>query len=430
MARDGCGHARVWLSDVRILILSQYFWPEGFQINEIASALVARGNEVDVLTGKPNYPAGRIFPDYRAGGCQREAYGEHGAISVYRIPMLARGSGALRLALNYLAFVVSGLLFGPLLLRGKQYDVIFVYAPSPILQAIPAILLGWLKRCPTVLWVQDLWPESLSATGYVRNACVLGAVERVVRFIYRRIDLLLVQSEAFVGPVSALASGTPVLYHPNSVDDSFSAPGKGPVTEVDGLNTRFSVMFAGNIGSAQAVDVIVEAAAILRHEADIAFVVVGDGSRHAWMLEQKAARGLDNLFLPGRFPVAAMPGMMRRASALLVTLADQEIFRYTVPSKIQAYLAAGRPIIAALNGEGARLVLAAGAGLTVGAGDGRGLADAVLAMARMTPQQRDELGHNASNYHLKHFSHAMLVDRLHGLLSECAVGHGTLAVKQ
>jgi len=414
---------------VRILILSQYFWPEGFQINEIASALAARGNAVEVLTGKPNYPAGRLFPGYRAGGCQREAFGPH-AIAVHRIPMLARASGGLRLALNYLSFIVSGLLLAPWMLRGKQFDVIFIYAPSPILQAIPAILLGWLKRCPTVLWVQDLWPESLSATGYVRNRRVLAAVERVVRFIYKRMDVLLVQSEAFVAPVTALASGTPVIYHPNSVDDSFAAPASGPAPQVAGLDAPFSVMFAGNIGSAQAVEVIVEAAAALRAEPGIAFVVVGDGSRHAWMLEQKAARGLDNLHLPGRFPVSAMPAMMQAASALLVTLADQEIFRYTVPSKIQAYLAAGRPVIAALNGEGARLVSAAGAGLTVAAGDGQALAAAVLAMARMTPQQRAELGRNASIYHSKHFSHAMLVDRLHVLLHECSAGHGALAVKQ
>jgi glycosyltransferase involved in cell wall biosynthesis len=415
---------------VRILILSQYFWPEGFQINAIASALAARGNQVEVLTGKPNYPAGRIFPGYRAGGCQRETYGEQGDITVHRIPLRARGSGGLGLILNYLSFIVSGVLLAPWMLRGRQYDVIFVYAPSPILQAIPAILLGWLKRCPAVLWVQDLWPDSLSATGYVRNARVLGAVERVVRFIYRRMDLLLVQSEAFVAPVTALACGTPVVYHPNSVDDSFAAPASGALAQVDGLGSGFSVMFAGNIGSAQAVEVIVEAAALLRHETDIGFVVVGDGSRHAWMVAQKAARGLDNLYLPGRFPVSAMPGMMQQASALLVTLADQEIFRHTVPSKIQAYLAAGRPIVAALNGEGARLVDAAGAGLTVPAADAPALAAAVLAMARMAPAARAELGRNGANYHSKHFSHAMLVDRLHALLHDCAAGRGTLAVKQ
>jgi glycosyltransferase involved in cell wall biosynthesis len=401
---------------MRALILSQYFWPEGFQINDIATALSEKGIHVEVLTGKPNYPAGEIFPGYRAMGCQRET---RDGITIHRIPLMPRARGGVRLALNYLSFVLSGLLFGPWLLRGKQFDVIFVYAPSPILQAIPALLLGWLKGCPTVLWVQDLWPESLSATGHVRNKTVLKLVERVVRFIYRRFDLLLVQSEAFIAPVSTLASGTPVLYHPNCVDESFSAPAVADVPAVAGLDGGFSVMFAGNIGSAQSVEVIVEAATLLSDIPDIHFVVLGDGSRRAWMMEEAKRRGLTNLYLPGRFPVETMPGFMQKASALLVTLADEEIFRFTVPSKIQAYLAVGRPILACLNGEGARLVAASGAGLTVPAEDGKGLAEAVLRMYNMSQHERDAMGKQGGVYHAKHFAHDMLVDRLSALLRTC-----------
>ena len=149
---------------MRVLIVSQYFWPEGFRINDIAKTLAEKGVEVEVLTGKPNYPGGDIFAGYRSWGCRRET--QHG-IDIHRVPLLARGRGGWRLALHYLSFVLSGLLFAPWLLRGKRFDVIFVYAPSPILQAIPAIFLGRLKVCPVVVWVQDLWPESLSATGYV-----------------------------------------------------------------------------------------------------------------------------------------------------------------------------------------------------------------------------------------------------------------------
>lgn len=406
---------------MRVLILSQYYWPESFQITDIAKTMAEQGVQVEVLTGKPNYPAGRIFPGYRALGCQRET---HDGITVHRIPMLARASGSVRLALNYLAFVVSGLLLGPWMLRGRKYDVIFVYAPSPILQAIPAILLGWLKACPTVLWVQDLWPESLSATGHVHNPKALKLVGHIVRFIYRHMDLLLVQSQAFVAPVAALAGTTPVTYHPNSVADIFSAPTRTAAPPLAGLGPNFSVMFAGNIGTAQAVEVIVEAAALLREEVGISFVVVGDGSRHAWMMQQKQARGLANLHLPGRFPLEDMPGFLHQASALLVTLADQEIFRYTVPSKVQAYLAAGRPIIACLNGEGARVVQEAGAGLTVPAQDARALADAVLQMYRMDPADRAGMGRRGAEFHQKHFSHDMLVDRLNALLRSCIAEAG------
>lgn len=394
---------------MKILVLSQYFWPESFRINEVVQTLLAKGVEVEVLTGKPNYPHGKIFAGHRAWGCQREI---HQGININRIPLLARGGGGWRLALNYLSFILSGLLFAPWLLRKKQFDVIFVYAPSPVLQAIPAIYLGWLKGSPVVLWVQDLWPESLSATGHVRNQTVLKLVERVVRFIYRHADLLLVQSRAFEAPVSALASGTPLAYYPNSVDDTFAMPATEEPPPVDGLGEGFSVMFAGNIGTAQAVGVIVEAASLLREFSDIHFVVLGDGSSREWMLKEVRQRGLINLHLPGRFPVETMPGFMQKASALLVTLADQPIFAATVPNKVQAYMAAGRPIIACLNGEGARLVVEAEAGLATPAEDARALADTVLCLYRLSLSEREKMGENGRRYYQEHFDHDRLIDQL------------------
>jgi len=322
----------------------------------------------------------------------------------------------MRLALNYVSFIFSGLLFAPRMLRKKRFDVIFVYAPSPILQAIPALFLGWLQGCPVVLWVQDLWPESLSATGHVRNRLVLKLVEQMVRFIYQHTDLLLVQSHAFVAPVRTLAADTPIEYYPNSVDDTFAVPAKGELPAVAGLDKGFSVMFAGNIGTAQAVEVIVEAAALLKGQPDIHFVVLGEGSRWEWMRQEAQKRELSNLHLPGRFPVETMPAFMQKASALLVTLADQEIFRATIPSKVQAYLAAGRPIIACLNGEGAALVTESGAGLSVPAEDGHALADAVMQLYRMQPQEREAMGARGRLYYAQHFSHEMLVDQLIGHL--------------
>ncbi len=396
---------------MRVLLFTQYFWPENFRINDTAKSLLEKGVEVDVLTGKPNYPIGKIFPKYKIWGGWREAYC---GICVHRIPLFPRGRGGVSLTLNYLSFIISGMLFSPWLLRSKRFDVIFVYAPSPILQAIPAILVGWWKGCPVVLWVQDLWPESLSATGYVKNKYVLQLIERVVRFIYSHVDMLLVQSEAFIGPVSALASGTPVKYYPNSVDESFifCEPSTVAMPEVLTLVNGFSVMFAGNIGSAQAVEVIIDAATLLKGYTDIHFVVLGDGSRRDWMLKEIKNRGLTNLNLPGRFPVETMPGLMQKASALLVTLADQQIFSLTIPSKVQAYLAAGRPILACLNGEGAKLVEASGAGLTVPAENAEALAQAVLQLYHMPSQERDDMGVKGRLYYAQHFLHGMLINQL------------------
>jgi glycosyltransferase involved in cell wall biosynthesis len=395
---------------MKVLIVSQYFWPENFRINDVVRSLVEEGVAVDVLTGKPNYPGGEKFPGYKGWGTQLEQF--MGA-QVFRVPLAARGHGrAIKLALNYLSFVISGVLFGSLMLRKRRYDVIFVYAPSPILQALPAIFLGWLKRCGVIVWVQDLWPDSLSATGYVKNPRVLGLVEKVVRFIYRHTDLLLVQSEAFVAKVAALAPGKRIEYYPNSVDATFAAPPDIVLPEIPGLDDGFPIMFAGNLGSGQAVEVIIEAASLLREHSDIRFVVVGQGSRRDWMLAEVLKRNLTNIHLPGQYPIEVMPGLMQKAAILLVTLADQMIFAATVPSKVQAYMAAGRPILACLNGEGAHLIHKAGAGLTCPAEDAQGLAQSVLHFYKMTTAEREQMGENGRRYFKEHFDQDVLTGQL------------------
>jgi glycosyltransferase involved in cell wall biosynthesis len=397
---------------VRILIVSQYFWPEGFRINEVARSLVEKGVGVDVLTGKPNYPEGEICPGYRAWGCVKETWS---GATVFRVPLFPRGArSALRLSLNYLSFVLSGLLLGPWLLRKRHYDVVFVYGLSPILLAIPAVFLAWIKRRKLIVWVQDLWPDSLSATGFVRSPLVLRAMEWVVRWIYRHSDLLLVQSRAFEAPVAALAPGKPIIYYPNSVDATFAEPPSTEVAlpEVPALEEGFAVMFAGNVGAGQAVEVMVEAAALLKDVSQIRFIVFGKGSRWDWMREQVQVLGLTNLHLPGRFPVNTMPGLMQKAGALLVTLADEPIFAMTVPNKIQAYMAAGRPIVACLNGEGARLVEEAQAGFSVPAQDAKALATTILRLYQMPAEDRARLGANGRRYFKAHFDHDKLVDEL------------------
>ena len=403
---------------MRLLVVSQYFHPENFRINELVWGLKNKGILIEVLTGKPNYPAGVVYKGYRAWGCTTE---QLDGVMIYRVPLMPRGKGGGYLALNYLSFVLSALALSPWLLRKRHFDAILVFAPSPILQAIPAISLGWIKKCPVLLWVQDLWPESLSATGQVKHPFVLRLVESVVKWIYQNVELLLVQSKAFVPKIRPLAGATPIVYYPNSFIEG--VPNEPCVNiNCSGFDSDFPVLFAGNLGSAQAVDVVLEAATILRGVVGIRFVMVGDGSRRDWMMHQAAARGLDNLVFPGRFPVETMPTLMARAAVLLVTLADTEIFRLTIPSKIQAYLAAGRPIIACLNGVGAEIVQEAGAGVAVPAEDASALSQAVMALYTMSPQERLEMGASGRRYYEEHFSHEKLVDELIGHLVQ-AVRH-------
>jgi glycosyltransferase involved in cell wall biosynthesis len=399
---------------MRVLILSQYFWPETFRITEVATALCNVGCEVLVLTGQPNYPDGVVFAGYSACSLGTQKYQ---GLEVFRVPIAPRGSGsALRLVLNYLSFVFSAAVFGPWALRGRSIDAILVFAPSPILQAIPAIWLAWIKGASLTTWVQDLWPESLRATGFVKNNALLEAVSHVVRWIYRKNDVLLVQSEAFEAPVLKMAGDTPVLYHPNPGDLSFSNPEK--FESLVEFSAGFNVVFAGNLGTVQALDTVLQTAIMLRHERDIFFVLIGSGSRSEWLQGEAARLGLENVRFPGRFPPSAMPAIMEKASALLVSLSRNPIMNQTVPSKLQAYLAAGKPIIAALDGEGARIVCEAGAGLACPAEDAVALASAVKQMRDMPKERLQRMGESAGKYYQENFEPTMLATKLFNILSE------------
>lgn len=402
---------------MRILMLSQYFWPESFIINDIVRTLVEQGHHVVVATGKPNYPDGKVFDGYRAAGTQRECF--EGRVEVLRVPLWPRGKGgAKNLILNYLSFVLAGLFYLPWMLRKREFDAILVFAPSPVTQAIPAIPLKWLKRARLALWVQDLWPESLSATGFVRNRHLLKLVGCMVTAIYRQCDILLVQSRAFVEPVARYAAREKIHYYPNSMDVSLNQSEVALAPELDALLEQyFCVVFAGNLGTAQALDTLVEAASQLRDDADIRLVLVGSGSRLEWLKSQKQALGLDNLVLPGRYPMAAMPAIFERSSALLVSLNDEEVFAQTIPSKIQAYLAAGRPIIACMNGEGVKVVCEACAGLTSPAEQVLPLIANIRHMKALGVAERAGMGRAGRAYFEAHFEMGSQVKRLIELLS-------------
>lgn len=393
---------------MRVLVISQYFWPENFRINELVKSLQNKGVMVEVLTGKPNYPIGTFFEGYLGWNCEQESWS---GINIYRVPLFPRGSSAVSLAINYLSFIFSAVVFGPWLLRGKSFDVIFIFGVSPILQAIPAIFLGRLKRCPLILWVQDLWPESLSATEYVTSKHLLKIIECCVSWIYHSMDLLLVQSKYFIAKVSGLAGSTPVIYYPNFFLEEVSEKTNSK-TPFIGFDCAFPILFAGNIGKGQAVNIILEAATLLRGEEDIRIIMVGEGSQRKWMMHEASERGLRNIIFLGQLSVEVMPLIMAQAGGLLVTLADKEIFRLTVPSKIQAYLAAGRPIIACLNGAGADIVNEAEAGVVVPAENAPALAEAIRNLYLTSENKKFVMGANGRRFYEKNFSPDKLIQDL------------------
>ena len=403
---------------MRILFFSQHFWPESFGFNDLVLKLTNAGEIVSVLTGKPNYPDGQIFDGYSAWGTNREKFGK---ADVFRIPLIPRGSNSrLRLAVNYLSFIFSGFLLAPTLLRGKRFDVVLVYASSPLLQALPALLIAVLKRARLAVWVQDLWPATVAATGHIKNPLWLTLIGVIVRFIYRHTDLVLVQSEAFRAPVaSMLDDPSKIHYLPNAVDvDSYGVAEhfRGMDELTTDIKGCFSVVFAGNLGNAQSLGTIVAAAAVLRECADIRFFVFGSGSQLEWLKGEIAHLKLENIVLPGRLPSNQMPPIFAISSVLLVTLGLELVYAYTIPSKLQAYLASGRPIIVCANGEAARVVNEAHAGLTCGAGNAVALSETILLMRDMPPAERLQLGENARAYAKEHFDLKQQAARLIAIL--------------
>ena len=391
---------------MKLLILSQYFWPENFRINDVVEGLASRGHEVTVYTGLPNYPSGRFFDGYGALGPFTQTFKQ---ATVRRVPLIPRGGGGgARLALNYLSHALMATLLAPFHARG-EFDAILVYEPSPMTIGVPARVLRALKGAPLLFWVQDLWPESLSATGAVRSRAALAVVDRLIKWIYRGCDRVLVQSEAFFPSVEA--HGVPrekIRYLPNSAEAFYKKMPHQPGPE-------FRVMYAGNIGAAQDFPTILAAA---ERVPEVQWIIIGDGRMREWVESEIQKRGLRNIRLLGQKPSEEMPRYFAQADVLLATLRREPIFAYTIPSKIQSYLACGKPIIAALEGEGGRIVRDAGAGWAVPPEDPGALAEAVRAASGLARSELDAMGNRGETWFREHFEREKLLSRLEGFLQE------------
>ncbi len=405
---------------MNILLVTQYFWPENFRINDLASGLRHRGHEVTVYTGQPNYPGGSFFPGYGFFGRGAETFD---GVRVIRVPLIPRGSGrGARLAVNYVSFALFASILAPFRVHG-DFDVILVYEPSPVTVGLPALVLKALKRAPLLFWVQDLWPESLVAADAVSQNWILAGIERLVRFIYRRCDRILVQSRAFVGAILRYAiAHDRILYFPNSAEALYQPLALEPnAPEREKMPAGFRVMYAGNVGAAQDFATILGAADRLRDETAIQWVILGDGRSRPWVESEVARRGLGHsVHLLGRHPVESMPRFFSLADAMLVTLRRDPILALTLPSRVQSYLACARPIVAALDGEGARVIQEAGAGLVAGSGDPDALARAVLDMYRKPESERLAMGQRGRRYFEQHFEREMLLSRLENWMLKVA----------
>ncbi len=403
---------------MKLLIVSQYFWPENFRINELAASLVERGHKVTVLTSVPNYPEGNIYPDYKANP---EAFCAYNGIEIIRIPQMVRKSSNIRLIANYLSFAVSASLIGAWRLRGRPFDAVFVFQTSPVTVGIPGGLIAALKRAPMLMWILDCWPETLKAINVGAGPIAQSLVGLLVRAIYASADLLLGQSKGFVHNVEKYSSAGKFRHFPNWVEGSYLAPTENvaPHPDVPPQPSHcFTVAYAGNIGEAQDFPAVVAAAGMLRNQ-DIRFLIIGEGRDLARTQADVTARGLDTLFhFAGRHPADSMPAFFAHADALLVSLKQDPLFALTVPGKVQTYLAAGRPILGMLDGEGAEVIQLSGAGRAVPAGDSAALAEAVIELKRMDAMARATMGKRGRAYAQAVYDRETLVTELESWIAD------------
>ncbi len=397
---------------MRILILTQYFWPENFRINDLAEALQARGHDIVVLTGLPNYPSGHFFAGYGFKGPYQENY--HG-IPVFRFPLLPRGkAGKWQLIANYLSFALFASVLAPWRIRDK-FDALLVFQTSPVTVGLPAVVLKKIFRIPLYFWVQDLWPESVVATGDMASSWIVKIVRSLVKFIYHRCDYILVQSQGFIASITAMQQhANNVFYFPNWAEQWYQPVVlSAQAPERQAIPSGFVVMFAGNIGKAQALETVLLAAERCRAYADIHWVIIGEGrekSNIQAIIEKKQLTQCVHL-IDGK-PPEAMPSYFALADGLLVTLKQDPLFALTIPSKVQSYLACGKPIIAAIDGEGAQIIQQARCGLVGPAEEVTTLANNVLALYHTAPIEREKMGARGREYYQKHFSRERLLTQL------------------
>lgn len=409
-----------WPSDqMRVLILTQNYIPEPDpKMHILGKGLVERGHEVDVLTGFPNYPHGEIYPGYRQKPWQKEVID---GVNIVRVPLFPdRSRSVVRRSLNYLSFPATASVLGPFLSR--RADVIMVYHP-PVTLGIPAYVISRLRQAPFVFEIQDMWPETLSATGMITSQTILSLLSRLAQFTYKRASAITVISPGF--KKNLIAKDVPeekihVIYNWAYEGEFDKAEADKDLALKIGLQGRFNILYAGNMGPAQGLHNVIEAAALLKDLVDLQFVLAGSGIDHDDLKKQVREMNLKNVLFIARQPMEKMPTLYAHANAVMVHLQDDQLYKMTVPGKTQSCLLSGRPVIASVNGDAADLVVKAGAGLAVRAMDPHSLAQTVRKLYGMPPEKRVAMGLAGRDFYFKHLAPQVQINKYEQLFMDIA----------
>ena len=407
---------------MKLCIFTNHFFPEDFKVNDIAFDLAKKGYEITVITAVPDYPHGKFYDGYSLFKRRKEIVN---GVLVYRLPIIPRGKGGkISLMLNYISYFISVLFFTIFFLYRNKYDAIFVHLTSPFFIGLPAVLLKRKHHIPLIFWVLDLWPESLTAAGGINNKFILKTQIKLVQNVYKNCDKILIGSQGFKKSICEKGDyADKLIYFPNWAESIVSSGNTINYLELEPFvnfrSKEFVLLFAGNIGEAQNLDCIIDAAFVLKDIETVKFVFLGDGRRREKLIQKANTLNLsDTVFFPGRYPLETMPVFMQRANVLLVSLKDELIFNLTVPSKLQFYMAQGKPVLAMLNGDGAELIKEADCGIAVPANDVIEFQNAIKRLYDMPPSVLTRMGNNGKKYYEKHFSKEKRINQLEEIFSQ------------
>ena len=408
---------------MKILFVCQYFYPETFRGNDIAFHLAEEGHAVHVVTGIPNYPEGHFFTGY---GLFKKRHEKINGVNVTHLPIVPRGKdNKVMLMLNYISYLIVGWLWTFFHAFLHKYDVVFCQQLSPVTMSSPAVLYKKMRKVPLYTWVLDLWPESLIAAGGINNKYILGFFDWFVKSEYKNSDKILTSSKSFAQSILKYGDyKNKIIYYPqwsdgttNVSDSDFVLPEK-LLKISDGNN--FIVMFAGAVGEAHGMECNMQAALKLKDYKNIKWVIVGDGRRLDWVCSfVKNNRLEDTVIMLGRFPSETMPVFFEKADVMLVSLMDSPLFNMYSPAKISSYMAAQRPILAVLNGEGSEVIKAAECGWNVRAGDAESLSKLVVKLSKTDKQMLADKGRKGKVYYDNYFTKDKCLKKLDEIMGLC-----------
>lgn len=406
---------------MKICIFTNHFYPEDFKVNDIAFELSKLGHEITVLTAIPDYPKGKFYDGYSLFKRRREVVN---GVNVIRLPIIPRGKGrSIRLVLNYLFYYFCLSVFTFFHRLKHKYDRIFVHLTSPFFIGVCAKKLSKWQNIPLLVWILDLWPESLISAGGISNPFIIKPQIKMVQKVYNQCSKILISSKGFEKSICEKGNyKDKLVYFPNWAEDvKGECPEDFDINKIEPFASKktedFILLFAGNIGEAQNLDAVVEAAKLLKDEKNIKFVFVGDGRRKDFLEQFSREKGLsETVYFLGRYPIETMPIFMDAADVLIFSLKDELCFNLTVPAKVQFYMSQGKPVLAMINGDGAELVEEAKCGFTANAGNSEGFANKIIQLFNMSKKELQVLGENGRKYYQENFTKQQRITQLNYLL--------------